>query len=213
MKCFLIEQTDVRRVTASTTWGTCPKDPWAAYGKPEHRAQIIRFEGPAQQARERYEDKDLVWTPFHAVCNYCGEDGGIQATTSTGMHSIWRRADTGETRDRPDDFGVGAMYYADWECSERPLDAQGRKLWGWDWDNQFEPPLYVITPGGPWCIDSRASNCTLKEDRMHRCWVRHGTPPNIHVDKAGVTCRAGAGSIICGKYHGFLHGGSLTNSL
>lgn len=72
------------------------------------------------------------------------------------------------------------------------------------------PALWVQTPGGGWCIDSRASNCTMPYDYDHRCWVRHGEPPAITVDKAGVTCQAGAGSIQCGSYHGFLRDGALT---
>lgn len=48
----------------------------------------------------------------------------------------------------------------------------------------------------------------------HRCWVRHGDAKNgvVHVDKAGVTCNAGAGSIISPDgWHGFLHNGHLTS--
>lgn len=44
----------------------------------------------------------------------------------------------------------------------------------------------------------------------HACWVRHGEPPNVTVDKNGVTCRAGAGSIIADDFHGFLRNGWLT---
>jgi hypothetical protein len=72
------------------------------------------------------------------------------------------------------------------------------------------PHLIVMTPGGQWNIDSRASNCTLPYDYEHRCWVRHGEPPNITVDKQGLTCTAGAGSIQCGDYHGFLVAGALS---
>lgn len=72
------------------------------------------------------------------------------------------------------------------------------------------PHLCVQTPGGSWNIDSRASNCTLPYDYNHRCWIRHGEPPQITVDKSGVTCSAGAGSIACGSYHGFLQNGALT---
>jgi hypothetical protein len=32
----------------------------------------------------------------------------------------------------------------------------------------------------------------------------------VHVDKAGATCTAGAGSIIAGDWHGFLHNGQFT---
>lgn len=70
--------------------------------------------------------------------------------------------------------------------------------------------LNVMTPGGPWNIDSRASNCTMPFDYEHRCWVRRGEPPNVHVDKDGNTCQAGAGSIGMTNYHGFLHDGALT---
>jgi hypothetical protein len=66
--------------------------------------------------------------------------------------------------------------------------------------------------GHPWNIDGRASNCTMKEDRQHRCWVRHGSPQdgNLHVDKNGPTCSAGGGSIDTGDYHGHLNNFSLT---
>lgn len=45
----------------------------------------------------------------------------------------------------------------------------------------------------------------------HKCWIRHGAPSEamLTVDKQGVTCQAGAGSILCGKYHGFLRCGYL----
>lgn len=72
------------------------------------------------------------------------------------------------------------------------------------------PALWVQTPGGAWCIDSRASNCTMPYDYNHRCWVRHGEPPLVTVDKNGPTCAAGAGSIAVGSYHGFLQNGCLT---
>jgi hypothetical protein len=80
------------------------------------------------------------------------------------------------------------------------------------WDNCDGLHLHAILPGGHWWdIDSRASNCTLKGERTHRCWVRHGTPPDLHVDKAGHTCAAGAGSISVPGYHGFLHHGAFTS--
>lgn len=72
------------------------------------------------------------------------------------------------------------------------------------------PCLTVMTPGGVWRIDSRASNCGSPYDYEHRCWVRHGEPPAVTVDKEGVTCVAGAGSIQCGDFHGFLRDGALT---
>lgn len=57
-----------------------------------------------------------------------------------------------------------------------------------------------------WPIDGRASNCTMKDDDNHRCWVRHGTvSERVHVDKKGFTCAAGAGSLQIPGWHGYLH--------
>ncbi|MHB1419314.1 MAG: hypothetical protein ACYCX4_06940 [Bacillota bacterium] len=80
------------------------------------------------------------------------------------------------------------------------------------WDNCNDPRghlLCVLPNGNKWDIDGRANNCTRKEDRNHRCWVRTGEPPNIDVGKGGDTCSAGAGSILSGDYHGFLRNGEL----
>jgi hypothetical protein len=78
------------------------------------------------------------------------------------------------------------------------------------WDDCSGQHLYAVCPnGGWWDVDSRASNCSKKDDRKHRCWVRHGNPARgeLDVDKnGGVTCAAGAGSIQCGNYHGFVQG-------
>lgn len=77
------------------------------------------------------------------------------------------------------------------------------------WDNCNGDHLWAILPNGhTWDIDGRANNCTQKEEKTHRCWVRTGTPEagNVHVDKNGHTCEAGAGSIAVPGWHGFLHG-------
>lgn len=104
-----------------------------------------------------------------------------------------------------EDTPPGAMWFAWWyrhdgKCGFHPngdCDPRGH--------------LIVRLPGGwDWDIDSRASNCTKPDDFTHRCWVRHGEPPSITVDKNGVTCGAGAGSILAGNYHGFLRNGELT---
>ena len=103
-----------------------------------------------------------------------------------------------------------------------PVAPAGAMYWSWwshgshfcfFWDNCQDPRghLNVVCPGGRiWDIDSRASNCKWKEDRSHRCWIKHGEAPMLTVDKAGKTCAAGAGSIVAGSYHGFLQNGALT---
>lgn len=63
---------------------------------------------------------------------------------------------------------------------------------------------------GWWFIDGRANNCTKPDDGEHRCWVRHGTVGQpLTIDKAGLTCDAGAGSIQMANWHGFLQNGVL----
>lgn len=93
----------------------------------------------------------------------------------------------------------GAMWFADWYQRKGP-------------DGHH---LIVRTPGGDWHVDGFASNCTRKGDWDHYCWVRHGEPPNITVDKNGNTCGCGC-SIGQGEgyrdYHGFLRNGELVSA-
>lgn len=73
--------------------------------------------------------------------------------------------------------------------------------------------LVVVCPDGwKWEVDSMASNCDKRDDKIHKCWVRHGRAEDgtLHVDKNGITCNAGAGSILTPNYHGFLRHGILT---
>ncbi|TAL46450.1 MAG: hypothetical protein EPN91_00220, partial [Salinibacterium sp.] len=88
---------------------------------------------------------------------------------------------------------IGDMYYATWfDCEQRAGNCHH------GWINCDGKHLMVVLPNGrEWDVSGRASNCTLKDDNVHRCWVRHGDPEsgNVHVDKAGLTCSAGAGSI------------------
>lgn len=117
----------------------------------------------------------------------------------------WRRVDTGEEKETVHQFGIGAMWQAIWYPKNMT------------WDNETDPHLIVCCPNGDdgvrdWDIDSRAKNCGLPSERLHRCWVRHGVAPLLTVDKNGVTCDAGAGSIALPKWHGFLTNGVLDTS-
>jgi hypothetical protein len=74
--------------------------------------------------------------------------------------------------------------------------------------------LFVVTPGGVWAIDLKANNCTRRDDWNHHCWVRHGVPPEITVDKNGETCGCGCSIGFDGpnggyRYHGFLRNAYL----
>lgn len=83
------------------------------------------------------------------------------------------------------------------------------------WTNCDGKHLYCVLPSKHthhWNIDGRANNCDMKDDTLHRCWRRHGDPTQprtLHVDKVGLTCRAGAGSIAADGWHGFLHNGVI----
>jgi len=116
---------------------------------------------------------------------------------------------------RRHNFIPGDMYYADWyECRAQLGGCHH------GWSNCDGRHLIVILPDGtchPWDVDGRASNCTMKNDTVHRCWVRTGDPETgiVHVSKGPVghisttTCSAGSGSISVPGYHGFLHHGKL----
>jgi hypothetical protein len=120
----------------------------------------------------------------------------------------------------------GAMWNADW-LAHHP-----------DYTGPDGRSISVNCPNGhEWTIDSRARNCDSPcatcgkpyhqhyseasaqnlghhfiESRPHKCWVRHGEPPNLTVDKNGTTCGAGAGSIQAGNYHGFLRNGEFKDA-
>jgi hypothetical protein len=115
---------------------------------------------------------------------------------------------------------LACHWYGDLQWDDIPKDGAGRPVPGSLFWISFssghcsthEPPcarhLTAVTPDGHWWdIDGRANNCTMKSDKRHRCWVRHGEPPHITVDKAGLTCAAGAGSIQTPSWHGFLSNG------
>jgi hypothetical protein len=122
----------------------------------------------------------------------------------------WRRTDTGETFAHPGQFPIGAIWDAPWMVTGDGYDRKGGFALG-GLNEQDGRWLVVRLPNDhDWCIDSRARNCTLPNDNDHRCWIRHGEPPNITVDKVGKTCAAGGGSIQAGDFHGFLRNGEIT---
>ena len=139
-----------------------------------------------------------------ARCAHCGERldwATTDVALASGTRMVW---------DTPSgDLEPGCLY---WEIRYSERRGQLNKHWcSAGWTNCDGRHLYAVLPNRHyWDIDSRASNCTLKSDWEHRCWVRHGEPPLITVDKAGITCAAGAGSILAGDYHGFLQNGIFT---
>lgn len=115
---------------------------------------------------------------------------------------VMRNLKTGAEVDQRD-LPVGACYAAQRDPSRGPN--------GWPPTGADGLSIVCTLPGGDhWYIDSRCNNCTLPADRVHRCWIRHGTVGDaLTVDKNGRTCSAGAGSISVPGWHGFLRGGRL----
>lgn len=107
---------------------------------------------------------------------------------------LYRRLDTGEEMTWSA-APTGAMYYSE-HTTPGP---DGKSL------------VVKLQDNHDWYVDSRASNCDLPDDKEHRCWVRHGNPrqANVTVDKNGLTCKAGAGSILIPNWHGYLRNGEL----
>ena len=198
IKCFWIEPSgqarlSLRRYAASGS--QCAQNGY-------HDASVFIEDVPAIKTEkgylhhftERKPPKDDPRWPTHCTCGYV-----FQEADNWQLFSEWlyRRADNGEIvtlRKLP----PGAMFDAWWSTPDRK-GPDGRSL------------VAICPDGTEWCIDSRASNCTLPDDRAHKCWIRHGEPPNITVDKNGLTCAAGAGSIVGHNgYHGFLRNGEFT---
>jgi hypothetical protein len=202
IRCFMIDDTGVLRRRLRRFTRTASKCVERGY----HDAGSSIFEDiardtftPDDEAEflAQYPCNDPAW-PARCRCGYAFSNADAWGCS---VDSLWCRRDTGEAitlRDAP----PGAMWFANWM------------------EGYFNPqlgtsPLVVMTPGGDWTIDSQASNCTIKDDynqERHHCWVAHGVPPDVTVDKNGNTCAAGAGSIQCGSYHGFLRNGYLVTA-
>lgn len=206
IKCFMIEPAMIAR-RSLRRYVFSNKDTCNHPGQKYHNAKV-QIEDDTLYI-ETSESGYKGWMPTHGLEHdrsdtrwpklcACGYQFQPEDEWQLFYEPLYRRVenDTGE-RWPVLQAPPGAMWY----------DLQDRN------DTWFVGPdgrrLYVMTPGGDWCIDWRASNCTLPKDNEHRCWIRHGIPPEITVDKNGLTCAAGAGSIIRGDYHGFLRNGYL----
>lgn len=222
LKTFLIEPTGralvyLRRYTRSGDGWTCAEgwhqakvaiEPGRTEPDPTYeREGIVRLAGylrpdgtPTSGASgDEWPHDDPRW-PAH-----CEKGCGYAFTDADTWQLHWNAEYSGgEWTGALNEAPPGAMWNADW-MGEHARGADGRCL------------VAKLPNGWEWMIDAPASNCTLKDDSAHRCWVRHGTPPVLTVDKAAgtadasapTTCAAGAGSIQGGDWHGFLRGGEF----
>lgn len=196
VECFWLEPTararvSLRRYAADST---CPRRGYHdAKVEVGVREDLVDEEGVVHSPLAATYAEDPRW-PTLCACGYVfGEDDERQAFTER----LYRRDDTGDEttlREAP----PGAMWDAVWLPWKGP---DGRCL------------VVKCPDGFDWVIDGVASNCTSREDKGHRCWLRTGTPPRITVGKNAPgqrTCGAGAGSIGTPGYHGFLRDGRFT---
>lgn len=155
---------------------------------PDHKRAIRRvgtFASDAELIRQ--------YGPYPTHCT-CGYQFTSKAERHFHYRALYKREDGSLVA--LEDVEPGAMWNA-WYYPSAWSGPDGRSI------------MVKLPDGSEWCIDSRASNCTMKEDDVHKCWIRHGEPPNLTVDKNGYTCAAGAGSIATTGYHGFLRNGYL----
>ncbi len=210
IQCFMIEPTDQMkrwlRIYSTAVGVACPVN--GTYHQGMVEIDTVAYD---PDASEDWDPLDARW-PTHCDCG-----AELKGHRHVFTQLLWRRLDTGEIltlRDMPD----GAMYHANWF-------AKYKHFTGLDGLS-----LHVRVPERhDWNIDGRASNCDspcatcaapynahqgrdhhyVDSRPDHKCWIRHGTPPNITVDKAGNTCGAGGGSILTKQWHGFLRNGVL----
>lgn len=199
VKCFLIVSTGMARVRLRRFVFSCEGEKCAgedgyhnAFSEEVARVPTgspVCVDGSLQD----YPFSDARW-PTQCRCGYQFTDNDERQAFSDEIY-------THEGKDYfLRDNIPGMMWDATW-LHEYP-----------QWCGPDGKSLHVICPGGAaWCIDSRCSNCTLPKDNTHKCWIRHGEPPMLTVDKRGVTCSAGAGSIQTYNWHGFLRNGELVS--
>jgi len=208
VRVFWLERTALVRVALRRlTWKDEYPCPNYAYGHDastvilSEAAEALWIEQLADGTHRIRETRIAPADPrWPSTCAACGAPFPAAAFSQVGAEPLFRGAPDGRRytlRDAP----TGAMWDATW------LHGHGHSSSRW-WQGDDGISLVVKLPNGnEWMPDSRASNCTLPDDHVHRCWIRHGDPRtgHIHVDKDGVTCSAGAGSIVSGGWHGFLH--------
>lgn len=200
IKCFLIEDTghhylSLRRYRSSSKGDKCPVHGYHTAQVPLDVMGSHEIGGFVDTAMDD-SYKEIYKDNFPKKCD-CGYE-----FTEEDMYQIFKETQYKDAKGNAYTLPtapVGAIWRAWWY--EEVKDMRGP-----------DGKCYVCkTPGGDWVIDSRASNCTRRDDSEHKCWCRHGEAPNFTVNKVGNTCAAGAGSILIGNYHGFLINGELTS--
>lgn len=203
-KCYLLERTNkVERHLRVYESGDCNRE-----NHSYHNSMFFldRIEGTFNQEgyiETKEEDWDRNDPRFKMICDHCG-GAFISGTKQLFIESLYIDTRNGNLVTIKS-AEPGAMWDA-WWMSKHCKDSKDNM---WVGPEDRKSLMCKLPDGHEWHIDGQASNCTMKNDHIHKCWVRHGTPPNLTVDKNGHTCQAGAGSIQSPKWHGFLTNGIL----
>lgn len=214
IKVFLIEpiaqqRVWLRRYTFSNE-NECPGKKWghdASQLIGDFDSPVAPLDGDETSVFDKPPITDLRWPVKCDTCPY----QFAPANEWQVFHERLCKAADGRIFTRRDNE-IGIMFWSPW------FHSHGHELHCMYWDNCKDPRGHLICKlPGPhdWDIMSRAANCTMPEDKLHRCWILHGDPSKgetVHVDKDGLTCQAGAGSIALPNWHGFLHGGELVGA-
>lgn len=200
IRCVFLTPTDdlrrrLRRYTTPGVERSCPKNPvWgcdaAAVLDTVHRPGATERAGDWP---DEFPHDDSRWP---TACAACGRRFADADAWQLVEDRLYARSDGGDPVTLAD-APPGAMWDAVWLHDVFPKGPDGRVL------------TVKLPTGHQWLVEGRASNCTKPGDTAHRCWVRHGDVPNVTVDKNGLTCDAGAGSIAVSGWHGFLRDGFL----
>lgn len=195
MKARLVHEIGTR-AWLRVRWGSGCSGPRSYHRAERHLADSARLD----DAEIGADASAIAPARWPAACDDCGAPAPVDAVREVIRRRLY---DTASGQPEP-----GDLYWADWfGCDARG----GRCIHGWT--NCDGAHLMAVLPSGEvFDIDGRAFNCTRPEDTVHRCWVRHGSPPAVTVDKNGLTCGAGGGSIAAADYHGFLVGGEFRDS-
>lgn len=183
------------RVALRRYWGdNCPNN-LGTGRRGYHNAMRALFDVPELAAWSAGgEPEDHPAERWPVACDGCGAPVPASATRQVFQSRLY---DNPSGKPEP-----GDMYWL--RCLTTQRDACPY------WDNCPGRHLWCVLPNGhAWDVDSRCSNCTLRDERTHRCWIREGQPPRVTAGKGGHTCSAGAGSIAAPGWHGFLRDGQL----
>jgi hypothetical protein len=179
------------RAWLTLRWGRDCPGPRALHAARRHLADGAKLDDDTLGGAPG-DHPDAAWPDR---CDACAMPSPPDASRSIERRRLYDTV-TGEPE-------PGDLYWADWfGCDERG----GRCVHGWS--NCDGVHLLAVLPSSAlFDLDGRAANCNQPHDTIHRCWVRHGQPPDITVDKRGLTCGAGGGSIFAHDFHGYLRDG------